>query len=76
MKLNSFQVILTGYGLLKTTTPNENELYESLSPELKGLVDKQRKTRLLIEQQQRKKLEQGFNNNSNNGSNSNTGDVN
>ncbi|KTW32083.1 uncharacterized protein T551_00765 [Pneumocystis jirovecii RU7] len=33
-------IVATGYGLMIYTTPNEQELYHSLSPTLKSMYDK------------------------------------
>ncbi|EDP44256.1 hypothetical protein MGL_1653 [Malassezia globosa CBS 7966] len=51
-------VIGFGYLLLKTATPNEQQLYDSLSPDLKRRVDAQRSSQADSERSAKVKEEQ------------------
>jgi len=52
-------IIGSGYAIMKFTTPNEQQLYDALSPELKKKADQIRAARIQNELQQ--KLEQASN---------------
>jgi hypothetical protein len=47
-----------GYGLMKATTPNEEQLYKELAPDLKRKVDASRAARLAREAEMKRLLKE------------------